>query len=106
MRGGVKINDKLGFKLSLQGYEGDDWEYIDPVEKNNRDIALNDSLTFNTDIGLGAELKRRLGRSPTDDEVAEAIATFKDTLKIGNRDFNLSRISTDFRLDFRLPWYG
>ena len=36
-----KIGEDLGYKLSLQSFSGTDWEYVDPLETQDRDYGLS-----------------------------------------------------------------
>lgn len=46
-------NEQLGYKLSAQYYQGDDWEYVDPVEQQARQ-ALIDAGGNPDEIRVGA----------------------------------------------------
>ncbi len=58
------INEKVAFKISGEYYQGNEWEYIDPVEKATRESSANPG-------------------------------------KIGLRDFDISKMSGEARLDYR-----
>ena len=70
------VNEQLGYKISAEYYQGDDWEYIDPEEERLR-AAL-----------LAAESE---GRVLTENEK-----------RIGNRDYTVDKIGADARVDYRL----
>ncbi|MAF26814.1 MAG: hypothetical protein CME07_02990 [Gemmatimonadetes bacterium] len=42
IRHAVKLSDRAAFRVSLQHQEGEDWEYVDPVEQYYRQVAIDD----------------------------------------------------------------
>lgn len=68
------INQQIGYKISGQYYQGNDWEYFDPAE--------HDSIVKG--------LQTSEGRIPKTDTIPNV------------RDFDVEKISADARLDFLL----
>jgi iron complex outermembrane receptor protein len=85
------ISDNVGYKISGMYINGEDWHYVDPVEQSTRNDLIGDYTdAINSIPGL------------TPDEIADSIALFQDTLKIGNRDFQAERWAADARVDWRI----
>ncbi len=72
LRHAGSFSNKVGYKISAQYYQGDDWRSSDPAEEDARRNALADTTVL------------------------------ADTLKIGKRNFDIAKAAVEGRLDFRL----
>jgi iron complex outermembrane receptor protein len=68
------FNQQIGYKISGQYYQGNDWEYFDPAEPDS----------------IVKSLQTSEGRIPKTDTIQNV------------RDFDIEKISGDVRLDFQL----
>jgi outer membrane receptor for ferrienterochelin and colicins len=86
------ITDNLGFKLSGQFLQGDDWYYIDPVEAAARAQIDNPQTR---PIFIAA-----MPRNPDGSELSPAERDRRLEV-VGRRDFSMQRYAGDARLDWR-----
>ncbi|KPK81480.1 MAG: hypothetical protein AMS25_06180 [Gemmatimonas sp. SM23_52] len=77
------FSENVGYKISAMYFRGTDWKFIDPVEVENRTLAVAAARS-------AAEL---VGGDP---DSAEA------TVQIGKRDFMAERFTVDTRVDWQL----
>lgn len=81
------LSENVGIKLSGQYFQGEEWEYTDPVEAAEKAKFASDPFwkqdLINATGISSAEADRRIAR-------------------IGNRDFDLERWSGEARMDWRM----
>ncbi|MDE0022183.1 MAG: TonB-dependent receptor [Candidatus Poribacteria bacterium] len=99
------VNEQIGYKLSAQYYQGDDWEFVDPIEQRQRGQALRKAIE---DAGKdpGEEV---LVSDPNFEDYLQALhqkltdaGGNPDAIRIGARDYEVDKLSADARLDYRL----
>lgn len=76
LRHAGSFNNKIGYKISANYAQGEDFVYRDSVEIENFNIAISPPP-----VGIGAD---------------------PDTLLIAKRDFDIKKIAGDVRLDYRV----
>jgi iron complex outermembrane receptor protein len=82
------ISERFGIKLSAQYLQGDEWEYLDPVEEEERAKFESDPVFWRQDLMRAAGI-----------DAAEADLRIA---RIGARDFSIRRWGGEVRADWNL----
>jgi outer membrane receptor for ferrienterochelin and colicins len=90
-REGVKVNDKVGFKLSGLYFRGHDWVYHDSTEVATRLASVSGGQPTQSCI------------TSIEARGIDATTASQSCLRIGDRNFEASRFGGEARLDLR-PW--
>jgi iron complex outermembrane receptor protein len=77
------FSENVGYKISAMYFRGTDWKYVDPVEGENRIMAV-------------AAARAAAEAAGGDPDSAEA------SVRIGQRDFMAERFTVDARVDWQL----
>lgn len=89
-----RLSDQLGFKISGQYMQAKEWEHVDQVEATARDNFANDTLPY---FNFKKDMRQATGLTKPSDEAE----LDRRIARIGNRDYDISRLGFEGRLDWR-----